>query len=87
VSVYPGILIASGSFRGLTARGGFTVDVQWVHNRLHSFCITSQCGGVCTVRYPGISQLRANADITVFDENCIRFETVKGCRYEFTLPG
>jgi hypothetical protein len=77
----------SGSFRGLTARGGFTVDVQWARNRLHSFCITSQCGGVCTVRYPGISQLQADAGISVVTEDCIRFETSKGCRYEFTLPG
>ncbi|MCH5330090.1 MAG: glycoside hydrolase family 95 protein [Alistipes sp.] len=42
---------ADGSVRGLCARGGFTVDIEWSAGRLREVKIFSSAGGECTVRY------------------------------------
>ncbi|TGE24218.1 glycoside hydrolase family 95 protein [Hymenobacter aquaticus] len=40
-----------GSIRGLRARGGFLVNLQWERGRLRRADITSEAGGPCEVRY------------------------------------
>ncbi len=40
----------TGSFRGLRARGGFTVDCTWHEGRLTGVTIYSKQGGACRVR-------------------------------------
>lgn len=43
-----------GNVKGLKARGGFSVDIDWKEGKLHCATITSQLGGICRIRsyYP-----------------------------------
>ncbi|MBF9141073.1 glycoside hydrolase family 95 protein [Hymenobacter properus] len=44
---------ASGSVRGLRARGGFVVDMKWAQGKLAEVEIKSEAGRECVVRYGG----------------------------------
>jgi len=43
----------TGSVKGLCARGGFVVDINWQDGKLITATIHSQTGTVCTVQYKG----------------------------------
>lgn len=45
----------TGEFRGLLARGGFTVDVAWENSKVTVAQVRSQKGGKVTIRYNGKS--------------------------------
>nr|WP_254448578.1 hypothetical protein [Spirosoma rhododendri] len=47
---------ASGQVRGLKARGGYTLDMDWQAGKLTRLVVQSAQGGVCRLRLPG--QLR-----------------------------
>lgn len=57
-----------GSVRGLCARGGFEVDMDWKDGELTSVCIYSEQGRHCRLKYL---------------QKSITFETGKGEQYEF----
>jgi alpha-L-fucosidase 2 len=42
--------LATGSVKGLCARGGFVTDIDWKDGHLNSTAITSRLGGVLHVR-------------------------------------
>jgi alpha-L-fucosidase 2 len=42
-----------GCVRGLRARGGFVVDLEWTRGRLTRARILSRAGGPCRLRFPG----------------------------------
>ena len=71
-----------GSYKGLAARGGFSVDVSWENGCAHTITIHSAVGNPCTIRYPGLAQSKFD-----FLAKCcgdtITFETKVGGTYTF----
>lgn len=53
IELLPALLSAwpNGSVKGLCARGGFELDIQWRDGRLESATITSRGGRNCKIRY------------------------------------
>jgi len=60
--------LSKGSVKGLLARGGFEVDIQWANGSLTSTSIKSKLGNDCRIRY---------------GEKVISFETKKDKTYRF----
>ena len=50
---WPADTYPSGSVKGVLARGGFSVDIQWENGRLASALIHSKNGGSCIIKYNG----------------------------------
>jgi alpha-L-fucosidase 2 len=42
-----------GSVKGLVARGGFVIDMNWKNHQLQSATIVAKKGGSCAIRYQG----------------------------------
>ena len=40
----------SGSLKGVRARGGFTIDMEWKESRITRLSVTSHSGGTCRIR-------------------------------------
>jgi alpha-L-fucosidase 2 len=56
----------TGSVRGLRARGGFEVDLEWKDRRLVSMTITNPIGGACWLQYgSSITRLQLKPGETV----------------------
>jgi alpha-L-fucosidase 2 len=70
----------SGSVRGLRARGGFEVGIQWAQGRVTQATITAKVGGICRVRSAFPLQIEG---VTVKHPgpNVITFPTEKGKTY------
>ena len=47
---------SAGSVRGLCARGGFVVDMEWNEGELVSASVRSTAGGPCTIRCKGVEK-------------------------------
>lgn len=79
-----------GSFRGLAARGGFTVDAAWRDRRIESADITSNFGGPCRVMLlvgqenPEITRDGAAVEIERADGGVIAFQTAPGGSYRLS---
>jgi alpha-L-fucosidase 2 len=46
----------NGSFKGLRARGGFELDVQWKESKLINVAVRSLTGGSCRLRYGAVTR-------------------------------
>ncbi|GHT47564.1 hypothetical protein FACS189440_08420 [Bacteroidia bacterium] len=77
---------ASGSFKGIKARGNFEISANWSDKALGSVRIVSNSGKNCQIKYPGIqnySIVKGSEAITpvIIDDNTILFETTAGSIY------
>jgi len=75
----------SGSVAGITARGGFVVDMAWQNKQLTALEITSNAGKPCVIKYGDASRITVNGGavpVTVDEaSNTAAFPTVKGEKY------
>ncbi len=79
---------AEGSYRGLAARGGFTLDVQWKNGCASAITVHSLAGNLCRLRCRGIAGAKTDFACTIIDNDRIEFITEAGGVYEITdIPG
>ena len=71
-----------GSVRGLVARGGFEVDIDWHDGQLQRAVIRSRLGGTCRLRMQG--RLRGKGLKKTKEQGLYELATVKGGEYVLT---
>jgi alpha-L-fucosidase 2 len=74
----------AGRIKGLCARGGFEVDIDWQDERLNECVIRSKLGNKCTVRSSEpvwVTDEGKPVETTELEENVIQFETKAGRAY------
>ena len=84
---------AEGSFKGLVARGNFSVSASWSGGKLDTLDIYARAAKdeECTVRYEGISRASLTDSqgrkvrFKTVDENLVRFVSKSGEKYHFTF--
>jgi len=80
----------TGSYKGLTARGGFEVDVTWENCNATEIVITSNAGEPCSLNHFRVSGATVTDSkgnpvaFTVDNADQITFATVKGESYTIT---
>ncbi|MFG1736026.1 hypothetical protein PAEVO_63970 [Paenibacillus sp. GM2FR] len=75
---------AEGSVRGLKARGGFIVDMEWREGLLTSASVTSTHGRTCRISYSVPFAVRREDGSVVTTDDHGSFETVNGATYRIT---
>lgn len=79
--------LASGSAKGLRARGGFEVDFQWGTGQLQSAGIVSSLGQNCRIRTQVAFKVTSSGKavaVTQPEAGVIEFATVRGAAYTLT---
>lgn len=79
--------LASGSAKGLRARGGFEVDFQWSSGQLQNASIVSNLGKNCRIRTQGAFTVTSGGRavaVTRPEAGVIEFATNRGAAYTLT---
>jgi alpha-L-fucosidase 2 len=76
---------AEGEVKGLKARGGFTVDIQWKEGKLSKATITAAIDGACKIRSNGEFSVNAARAKREADGFVLSVRMKKGQRYSI-LP-
>ena len=77
----------TGEYRGLVARGNFSIGVKWKDNSAERVSVFSRSGNKCRIRYPGISfaKIRDSSGKSVnfysAGTDDISFQTKENCEY------
>ena len=75
----------NGYIKGLKARGGFEVDMEWNRGYLTKVKIKSVTGNVCSIKTNVRIKVQSDSkqvDIKNFTGNIAEFKTVVGCEYK-----
>ncbi|KPK82961.1 MAG: alpha-L-fucosidase [Bacteroides sp. SM23_62_1] len=77
-----------GSFNGVCARGAFEVSMEWKNGQITKLSVLSKAGEICTIN-PEI-KVKVTSDgrktpATVLADGSVRFETVRGERYDLEV--
>lgn len=81
----------NGSYEGLMARGNFQISAQWKDGKAVSFCIVSNKGEICRLKYTGIenASITDNRGKTVktikVGDDLVEFKTKQGIEYTVTF--
>jgi alpha-L-fucosidase 2 len=74
----------TGSVKGLRARGGFDIDINWKHGKLVQATLYSKLGNKCTIRTASPIQVKLEGkpvQLTKIDDQPLVFETKPGAAY------
>ncbi len=76
---------ANGSFDGLVARGNFVCGCDFKNGKVTEMRIRSRAGGICRVKYEGISSAFFSRAVRVIDDDTIELSMEIGERLTVTL--
>ena len=73
IKILPALPVAwaTGSIRGLRARGGFEVDIAWKNGKLSKAVLHSEYNGSCKLSYAGktlIVNVKAGKSIRIVEQ-------------------
>lgn len=77
-----------GAYNGLLARGNFEISTRWQNGKIKDMKIVSRKGGLCRIKYTGISGAEItetfgnNIRFKVINENIVEFKTQEGGSYQ-----
>lgn len=78
----------SGYVKGIKARGGFSIDMEWKEAKVVSVIVTSDLGGPCTLRCDTPLMLENGSVVGVRESQTeqftLHFDTVKQQQYKIT---
>jgi alpha-L-fucosidase 2 len=75
---------SDGYIKGLCARGGFEVDIDWKDGKLNQCVILSKFGNICRIRSSGpvrVTDAGKMIETTELEENLVEFDTKAGRKY------